>query len=559
MAGAHVAQRGTSTVAQRSPVGRLFVVVAALGAAVVLAASGCRSGSGGQERDADAAPCPGTAVCDGTSVLACRMGRPAEVLQECGPSLTCSLGRCTSSACAEADQNRSSLLGCTFYTFDLDNVDSDDSLPTTVLVTNPGQVRATVILERREGSAWTGTASLTVAPMRSARFALSDSHFEVGGLASRAAFRLTSDLPVSAAHIQSDDSTPGGSSSTGGTLLLPAHVLGNRYRALTYGQVATPQLLRTKGSLGGAGQLVVVGTVNQTVVTIAPSTTAALGPGGGGPPPGPDGKVRVTLDDGDLFTLFSSRDGADLTGTEVSADQPVAVFSGNISTTYGISATGISSPDLAHEQLLPVAAWGKVYVAAALPPEPGVCDPVLMPPGSSLWTIVADFDATQVHFSVAAGAPPAPDRTIGAGESFHLSAVGDFAVTASGPIQIMQGMDCEPTLSSAVPVAAWLKDYRFGVLPNFDTMIAIVRIAGEPVFFDGARIEDSLFEAAGAGFDVARIPLQPCPPAEEVCTHHLEGKFGFTMRGMDVLSSYALTAPTWKIPCDDAMAASCGN
>jgi IgGFc binding protein len=554
-----VAQRGTSTVAQpRGRRGAFAVSVAFFAfAAFVLAANGCRSRSPGQEPDAAAAGCAGTTVCDGTEVRACRMGSVAEVLEDCAPSLTCSLGRCTSSDCADADQNRGSLLGCTFYTFELDNVESDDPLPTSVLVTNPGQSKATVTLERRDAIGWTGMANLVVAPMLSARFALADGHVAGGGLAAHAAFRLTSDAPVSAMHVQSDDSAPGGSSSTGGTMLLPAHVLGVRYRALTYGQVATPRLQATKGARGGAGELVVVGTVDQTNVAIVPSATAALGPEGGAPPPDMDGKLHVTLDEGDVLTLFSSRDGADLTGTEISADQPIAVFSGNISTTYGISATGVSSPDLAHEQLLPVSDWGRVYVAAALTPQANVCDPVLTPPGSSLWTIVADFAGTQVHFQVASGAPPAPDRTIGAGESFHLSAVGDFAVTASAPIQIMQGMDCEPTLSSAVPATVFLKDHRFGVLPNFDTMIAVVRLAGDPVFFDGARIEDSLFEPAGAGFDVAHIPLPECSPAEDVCTHHLEGKFGFTMRGMDVTSSYALTAPTWKVPCDDAMAASC--
>ncbi len=111
----------------------------------------------------------------------------------------------------------------------------------------------------------------------------------------------------------------------------------------------------------------------------------------------------------------------------------------------------------------------------------------------------------------------------------------------------MQGMDCEPTLSSAVPTTTWLKDLWFGVLPNFDTLIAIVRTAGQPVYLDGARIEDSVFQAVGAGFDVARLPLEACSPEDGVCTHHLEGKFGFTMRGMDVLTSYALTAPTWVI------------
>ena len=130
-------------------------------------------------------------------------------------------------------------------------------------------------------------------------------------------------------------------------------------------------------------------------------------------------------------------------------------------------------------------------------------------------------------------------------------------VSASSPIQVMQGMDCEPSLSSAVPTAAWLTDYWFGALPNFDTMIAIVRMGGEPVFLDGAKLEDSLFQPAGMGFDVARIPLEACPSAASVCPHHLEGKFGFTMRGMDVLSSYALTAPTW--PCVDAADTRCIN
>jgi hypothetical protein len=231
------------------------------------------------------------------------------------------------------------------------------------------------------------------------------------------------------------------------------------------------------------------------------------------------------------------------------------VFSGNISTTYGLTATGISSPDLAHEQLLPVEAWGKAYVAAQLSPQVGVCDPLLAPQGSSIWTIVADRDQTQVHFSVASGASPAPDRMIGAGEAFHIFAVGDFVVTATAPIQIMQGIDCEPTLSSAVATSTLLGDLRFAVLPSFDTAIAIVRTAGEPIFLDGAPIEDSQFGPAGAGFEVARLPIVACAPADGVCTHHLEGKFGFTMRGMDVVASYALTAPTW--PCVDLSTTSC--
>jgi hypothetical protein len=547
---------------------------------VALASARCERGvavsDASQGPDA-AVACAGQTFCDGTSVRACRTGAAAEVLQDCAPE-ACSLGRCVSTACAVAEQDLASFAGCTFYSLDLDNVMSDDPIPSSVLVTNPGQVPATATLERRDGTTsaapptWTASQSAIVAPQRSVRFALADDHLEGGGLAPRGAYRVTSDVPVTAAHVQSDDSAAQPSTSSGGTMLLPAHVLGTRYRALTYAQVATPELQDTPGSRGGAGQLVVIGTVDGTHVTIAPSATANLSPGGGVPPAGPDGKIRFTLDDGDVFTLYSNRDGADLSGTEVSGDQPLSVFSGNISTTYGITATGVSSPDLAHEQLLPVSAWGTSYIAAQLVPQPGICDPLLMPPGASVWTIVADRDGTQVRFQSDAG-PVAPSRTIGAGEAFHVYAVGNFAVSASAPIEIMQGMDCEPSLSSAVPTSKLLTEHTFAVLPNFATEAAIVRPLvmkpmgpmgptgsmmpmmpmGEPVYLDG-RLLDEKGEPAGGGFEIVRLPIEPCPPADGVCTHHLEGKFGLTIRGMDVLASWALTVPTW---CIDSPTTNC--
>jgi hypothetical protein len=513
----------------------------------------------GQEAGAPLS-CMGDTVCDGTAIRACRMGYAAEVLQDCAPE-SCSLGRCVSSACAAAEQNRATFIGCTFYTFDLPNVMSDEAIPTSVLVTNPGQTSAHVALERRDPTmatataGWASAATMIVPPLQSGRLQLPVDQPQGGGLVPRGAYRLTSDQPVSAAHIQSDDSTPGGSTSSGGTLLLPQHVLGPRYRAITYPQVATPELQDTPGARGGAGQVVIVGAADGTHVTITPSAFADLAPGGGVPPPGPDGTLRLILDEGDLFILYSNRDGADLSGSEIAADRPLAVFSGNISTTYGITATGVSSPDLAHEQLLPVSAWGTSYVGAQLRPQTGVCDPLLTPPGSSLWTFVADQDGTTVRLTDASGAAVAPDRTIGAGETFHVAAVGDFTVVATLPIEIMQGMDCEPTLSSAVPTSNLLSELTFAVLPNFATEAAIVRATGDATFIDGVRVpDDATIEPAGNGFEVVRLPIDPCAPAEGVCTHHLEGRFGFTMRGMDVLTSWALTAPSW---CSDSATGNC--
>src|SRR5450432_1151348 len=120
---AHVAQRGTSTVAQRSRAERALVAqpdtrpatFVALGVAIALAGAfsmaGCHSGPGVTDggQDGGRPVCVGATTCAGTSVRACRDGRPAEVVQECGAeSLACSLGRCVSPSCATAESHLTS-------------------------------------------------------------------------------------------------------------------------------------------------------------------------------------------------------------------------------------------------------------------------------------------------------------------------------------------------------------------------------------------------------------------------------------------------------------------
>ena len=54
------------------------------------------------------------------------------------------------------------------------------------------------------------------------------------------------------------------------------------------------------------------------------------------------------------FQIYSGAEGEDLTGGTVTRRRrPVAVFSGNISTSYGSHVTGINSADMAHEQMPP--------------------------------------------------------------------------------------------------------------------------------------------------------------------------------------------------------------
>jgi hypothetical protein len=542
--------------------------LALVAALVVVSGAACRAGSAAVD-GGDAGPTPDTTpklcttptACEATRVHACRDGRLADVIEECGPERTCSRGRCTSLPCADTERNPGAILGCSFYTLHLDNVTSDDTLPSSVLVTNPGQVPANATLERRLGGQWTDLTKAVVPPMQSVRLALPQGHFEGGGPAAQSALRLVTDLPVTVAHVQSDDTGSMPSRSSGATLLLPEHVLGRRYRAIAYPQLATAQVVLDDSQRQGAGQLVIVGTQNRTSVTVTPPSDVLLGPAGGAPPAGTNGTFNLVLDEGDYEQIYTSRDGDDLTGTEIVADKAIAVFSGNIATTYGQMGAGINSGDLAHEQLLPVASWSRSFVAASLPPRAGVCDSLYDTGPTSIWRIVADEANTQIQFQAATGVSgPFAPRTLGAGERLRLfvPAGVSFAVKATAPIEIMQGMDCEATLSSAVSAGPWLGDLWFAALPTYDTALAVVRKTGQPVVLDDARLADTQFAPAGMGFEVGQIAVAACPAADGVCTHHLSGQFGVTMRGQDVLTSWALTVPTWA-PCLDPDVSTCSN
>jgi hypothetical protein len=334
-------------------------------------------------------------------------------------------------------------------------------------------------------------------------------------------------------------------------------VLGTHYLVMAYQQFQTSAVASTAGSEGGAGRLLIVGTQDQTHVTFTPSASAKTLDSGSVMGAAPGDPLTFVLDDGDVFQAATDDDREDLSGSEIVASRPVAVFSGNISTTYGKTAPGIHSPDLAHEQIPPVARWSLKYVAASLPPQTGTCDTLLGQTGSSLWRLLAANDGTLVSFEAPAGGGPLPGTlTLDAGQVREIVTVGDFVVTSSGPLLLTQGMDCEPTLSLAISADKLLDDVWFAVLPFFDQMVAIARKAGAPVMLDGALVDDMLFTPAGGGFEVARVALLPCRASDAVCAHHLEGQIGMTLRGMDVLASYALTAPAWA-GCIDPLDLTC--
>ncbi|HEY7373044.1 MAG TPA: IgGFc-binding protein [Polyangia bacterium] len=524
---------------------------------VALALHGCGATGRTVSPDGGAGPqsCLGSQACDGLAVRDCRNGVLGTMIADCMEEGACSRGRCMTVECAAADRARNSIEGCVFYTVEADNAASDTAAPTSFLVSNPGLEPATVKLEQlgAEG-AWTSMAGqqATVAPAGAARLAIARPPVVPSGVNPADGLRLVSDRPVTVAQIESDD-TGESALSSGGTMLLPTHVLGSHYLVTAYPQVATTAAVSPVGAPDGAGRLLIVGTQPRTNVTLKPSASAPMLVTG---MPLAE-SYSFVLGDGDVFQAWTGAELEDLTGTEISSDQPIAVFSGNIVTTYGRSAPGIHSPDMAHEQIPPIASWSFEYVAASLPPQDGTCDTLLGQAGASIWRLLTGGDqVTFVDFSLPDGAGPVPSSmTLGPGQAAEIVVPGDFFISASGPLLVTQGMDCEASLSLAISADQMLNDLTFATLPNFDEMVAVARKQGEEVMLDGTSLPVSMFSPAGNGYEVARLRL-PCTTSERVCPHRLQGKFGMTMRGMDVLASYALTAPAWY-GCHDSIDLTC--
>jgi len=476
--------------------------------------------------------------------------------------LACSLGRCTSSACQSSESTGQGIAGCIFYTLQADNVTADENATTSFLVANAGLARANVTLEVAQpasaGAAWAQLGQFQIEVGASQRVPIPMPGLQVTavGVTKKAALRISSDQPVTVSEIESDNADSLATSS-GGTMVLPLQSLGIDHRVVTYPQEATTDVQTTAGSRGGSARVMVVGTRDGTRVTFNTVGPVTGDPSGLTPDIPALGSYEVMLDDGDVFQIYSGAEGEDLTGAEVSTNFPVAVFSGNISTTYGSNVTGINSADMAHEQMPPFSSWSKLYVAAAMTPQASVgCTSFFGMDGASIWRVVAWRNGTSV--TVSGAGIPTVVYPLDAGGVQTLVEVGSFFVSANYPVLVTQGIDCEPSLSLALPVGSTtlLTSLPFAVPPSFDLLMEIVRPTGAEIDLDGSPIDSAMFQAVGnSGFGVASVPLAACIPTDGtgVCTHLLVSKstnagFGMSLRGMDVGSSFAFTTPL--VGCD---------
>ncbi|HSY40801.1 MAG TPA: IgGFc-binding protein, partial [Polyangia bacterium] len=313
-------------------------------------------------------------------------------------------------ACQLSESGGEGIAGCLFYTLQADNVTADENATTSFLVANAGQARANVKLEAAQaGSGGTGWATLgefqvevgasgriPISPVSPSQVTgvLAAPQVRAAGVTKKAALRISSDQPVTVSQIESDN-VDSPATSSGGTMLLPLQSLNTDHRVITYAQAPTNDVQMTAGSRGGSARVMVVGTADGTTVKFTPVTPVTGDPSGDPPDLAAGVPHTVMLDDGDVFQIYSGAMGEDLTGAEVWASARVAVFAGNISTTYGYNVTGINSADMAHEQMPPLSSWSKSYVAAAMTPQASIgCTSFFGMDGASIWRVIASQDGT---------------------------------------------------------------------------------------------------------------------------------------------------------------------
>jgi hypothetical protein len=284
------------------------------------------------------------------------------------------------------------------------------------------------------------------------------------GTGKATAFHVKTNVPVVAYQML----PYGGGSArvTGSTLLLPTsawdvnYVVADAYRA--------PTLF----SMARAGPTtVIIASQDATQVTLKP--TAGIVPGQDVAGAGPGTSATYTLDAGEYLQLTQP---AELTGTAVQSDHPVAVIGGSTLMDLPLSS---DRADSAEQMLPPVRALGSEYVAVRYRSRSPIEESVP-------WRIVGAVDGTQLTFDPAP--PPGAPSTLAAQQLAEFDSPGPFVVRsqdAQHPFYLASYMTGgasfdsgtgDPEFINVVPPAQFLPRYTFFTDPTYpETNLVVVR------------------------------------------------------------------------------------
>ena len=520
---------------------------------------------------------PGAKRCGGQKAEVCAAdGASWTTLDDCpSKNLTCLAGLCVNPC--DSDFKSGTNVGCDYWAVDLDNAkdtvggkvyDAQNAQFSVIIsntAANPATVTVTLGVDKNAPGA--KTKSWTVPSQGLQVINLPDKSWGVpnqnqdGTNKNAMAYRIQSSQPIVA--YQFNPLSNAGVFSNDASLLLPTGSIGKEYWIVSRSQL---------GAKFRSYFTVVAAMPGKTNVTFIPSAPVQVG--GNIPPMSLGMKTVVTLEQGQVLNVESNKEGADLTGSWVNADQDVVVFGGSEASNspnvgncipnpksalgskvcagstngggLGKACTADSQCDAAccadhlEEQLFPVKAWGKTYVAARLSPRGKEKD---------AWRIVAKENGTTVTLKPSIGVTV---PTLNQGQFYEFETTADFIIDANHPVLVAQYMassyatmtkenpscttdasckslhgviaNCEsigfskicapigdPSLILDVATTQYLTDYLFLVPDKYKlNYLTVIAATGSVVKLDGATLFASGFKTVpGSTWGVARLPVGP--------------------------------------------------
>nr|WP_237448534.1 hypothetical protein [Nocardioides flavescens] len=284
--------------------------------------------------------------------------------------------------------------------------------------------------------------------------------------------------------------------ASSGFQALPDTSLGTSYRVLGYPQPAI-------GQQGLESRLLVTASVDATTVTITPKTVVGDHPAGV--------PFVVSLDAGQTYQFQSTLKGQDVTGTTVSATQPVAVVGGNACAQ--VPATYVACNPLT-AQLPPTRAWGTTFVSGRFATRTK----------GDTYRVLADQDETQVRVggtlvaTLAAGdfyeAVLPADRATSANEAVVITTSKPALVAQYGNGRGYDGTTSDPIMTLVTPIGQHLTSYTVGApsavtndvpMQPYLSLVVQTRDVGA-VLLDGVAVPAAAFVTApGTAYSVAQI------------------------------------------------------
>ena len=223
----------------------------------------------------------------------------------------------------------------------------------------------------------------------------------------------------------------------------------------------------------------------------------------------------------------------DLTGTLIKADKNVAVFSGH---NCAFVPSGKWACDHVEEQMFPLKAWGKHYLAGhTISSEPDPC----------AYRIVSAEGGNQITFTPAKVHAPV---TLEAGKWVELTSHDDFEVTGTGRFAVAQfmvgqnysnpnpgaGAPGDPSMALAVPVEQFRTNYRFLAPETYQqNYVNVMAPKQATVTLDGKALEDSAFTPIGDAYKVAKVKIAGGSHLAESSS-----AFGIAVYGVGSYTSY---------------------